>query len=1321
MLEMGAEGEGKTERGHSETGDLPSASALESQVLRFSPFPGGTPFEPPAVAELNAEFADFQILELEGRGGMGAVYRAHQQSLDRTVAIKVLPESLAGTPEVKERFQREARALAQLNHPNIVTIYEFGQAGDHLFFVMEYIRGRNLSSLISSGELSASESIRLVSEICDALAFAHERGIIHRDIKPDNILIDERGKVSVADFGLAKLLEDGADPKYDLTMSQQALGTLFYMAPEQKSPSSGIDHRCDIYSLGVVFYEMLTGEIPAGHFSPPSKLVPVDPAIDSVVQRALKPRPEARYQSVAEFRAELLACSPEETAGDNASSDSDLGQAVSGPRQVTVFFSDIVDFSGLNERLGDREAWTVINENLELQDLIIKDHGGEVRKITGDSIMAVFDAPSTAMIASLEIQKQLSREIRSDGMPGVRIGLHVGEILLQENDRLEIVSRHINRAHRVMEMAGEGQVLASRAVVDAGADFIETVPDEDLEITYFGEHYLKGVGAIELCEITDVKHWKPRPLKAGSKDRQNQTIRGRLELVGYFDAERVGEGDFGVVYKATETGTGEAVAVRVLPPDASGGGGDWNEIETELTGIGEADMEGLASIRKISLDSQPPFLVTDFIRGASISDYLRGRTDSEVAAVFHSLCTTIEKAHGLGFVHGRLKPSKILVDSDGNPSVLDFGFAPSVCKSGGAGAAPPSLGGSAEYLSPEQIRGVPADPRVDIYSLGAVLYEVLTGVPPYSGETVYEILDGHLYRDPGIPAKCNDEVSEGLQRICLKALEKEPGARYGKLEDLAADLDRVVAGERVLTRPSVYDNLLYNRAAKHVDEIRSWEKEGVLSAEEKNSVLSAYDGLLKRGIAAVMESRRLRPSLVAVYVGGWLAVSGAVLWATLYWDDLSSWQRLTIGSVPFLFTGSVAFLMQRIEHFRLLFVTMLVLNIAVPLFAYVWIHEFSIGANPSMEAHDEKMELFTWYESSEDPPIANRQLVLISFISLIASLAIAWFSRTTTHALQAAVVAFLFYSSLLLWAGLKDWIFNDEIAWASLAYLPLLGVAVLSGYVLGKISDRVRQSIPAIGIASFLILAFCIAFPGSAVREWFDIGGAQNLESLRADLEALVDAGGPGEKIAAAEAEIEMAEMNGTQREGSLAHLATSLFGIVAMAAGFRLRSFFTYRAGTPSLLVILAGAASLWGFLFAANLNWPEEWFSVELFGESVPLPAMSLPFASLAVIVAGCWRQLMSLMSLGLAELAASLFFLAGFYFTDSQAWPATILIIGAVWFVGDTWSMTSPRDPGSEGLNREGFGVRHLVAVFARNCGYLEGVNPFRKCGSFGFRLW
>lgn len=259
-------------------------------------------FVPPRPAELASHFPQLEILELLGRGGMGAVYKGRQKELDRLVAVKILPPEISGDPAFAERFTREARALARLSHPNIVAVYEFGRTGDGLFyFVMEYVDGVNLRQAILSGGMSPEQALAIVPQICDALQFAHDEGIVHRDIKPENILVDKRGRVKIADFGLAKLLGQ-APSDVSLTGTQQVMGTLRYMAPEQLEGSKAVDHRADIYSLGVVFYELLTGEVPVGRFAPPSKKVHIDVRLDEVVLRALEEKPEQRYQHASEVK-----------------------------------------------------------------------------------------------------------------------------------------------------------------------------------------------------------------------------------------------------------------------------------------------------------------------------------------------------------------------------------------------------------------------------------------------------------------------------------------------------------------------------------------------------------------------------------------------------------------------------------------------------------------------------------------------------------------------------------------------------------------------------------------------------------------------------------------------------------------------------------------------------------------------------------------------------------------------------------------------------------------------------------------------------------
>lgn len=282
------------------------------ECLIKSGFPTGTEpgkapasgFVPPTVEEIAKLFPQFEVLGFIGKGGMGAVYKARQPGLDRLVALKVLPPVVGNDPGFVERFNREARALARLSHPNIVVIYDFGKTGDLPYLVMEYVDGTNLREIERMGTLSAKEALEIVPQICEALQFAHSEGIVHRDIKPENLLIDKKGRVKIADFGIAKIL-DVPTGKVSLTGAKDVVGTPHYMAPEQIEKPQSVDHRADIYSLGVVFYEMLTGELPLGKFAPPSKKVQVDVRLDEVVLHTLEKEPERRYQHASQLKTDV--------------------------------------------------------------------------------------------------------------------------------------------------------------------------------------------------------------------------------------------------------------------------------------------------------------------------------------------------------------------------------------------------------------------------------------------------------------------------------------------------------------------------------------------------------------------------------------------------------------------------------------------------------------------------------------------------------------------------------------------------------------------------------------------------------------------------------------------------------------------------------------------------------------------------------------------------------------------------------------------------------------------------------------------------------
>jgi serine/threonine protein kinase len=262
---------------------------------------------PADVAALQARLPQFQILDAIGQGGMGVVYKARQKHLDRLIAIKTLSPAITAVPAFQERFAREAKALGKLNHPHIVGVYDFGVAeGDPPLYwlAMEYVQGQSLRS--SMRDLPTEGAIGLLLNVCDALQYAHDEGLVHRDIKPENILLDRHGRSKIADFGLARLVTT-ADAR--LTTTQSVMGTPHYMAPEQFERPGEVDHRADLYALGVVAYELLTGELPIGRFDLPSAKRDVDPRLDAVILKALEKDPARRQQSARELADELRQAS----------------------------------------------------------------------------------------------------------------------------------------------------------------------------------------------------------------------------------------------------------------------------------------------------------------------------------------------------------------------------------------------------------------------------------------------------------------------------------------------------------------------------------------------------------------------------------------------------------------------------------------------------------------------------------------------------------------------------------------------------------------------------------------------------------------------------------------------------------------------------------------------------------------------------------------------------------------------------------------------------------------------------------------------------
>lgn len=285
---------------------LPPPDSHLHDLLRIGAKSHRQTWEPPTVEALQAALPQFEITGFLAQGAMGAVFKGVQKSLHRTVAIKVLrPDADDVEMQYAGRFKHEAQAMAHLSHPGIVSVFDAGETPDGLlYFAMEFVEGTDVAQIIArDGRLDPQRAVSIAIEVCDALSFAHGNGIIHRDVKPSNVMLDTHGRVKVADFGLAKIIDGEATR---MTLSNMTMGTPDFAAPEAMIPGVPLDQRADLYSVGVMLYQMLTGRIPRGRFDAPSGVIPqIDPGLDAIVDRAMQTDREKRYATALEMRADL--------------------------------------------------------------------------------------------------------------------------------------------------------------------------------------------------------------------------------------------------------------------------------------------------------------------------------------------------------------------------------------------------------------------------------------------------------------------------------------------------------------------------------------------------------------------------------------------------------------------------------------------------------------------------------------------------------------------------------------------------------------------------------------------------------------------------------------------------------------------------------------------------------------------------------------------------------------------------------------------------------------------------------------------------------
>jgi serine/threonine protein kinase len=475
----------------------------------------------------------YTILEKSGEGGMGIVYKAQDTRLGRFVALKFLPQHITNDEVGKRRLVQEAKAASAINHPNVCIIYDVEEADGEQFIAMEYVEGVTLRSKIYESEISLDEAVSYVLQIGEALEEAHSKGVIHRDVKPDNIMVNPKNQVKVMDFGLARLKDAILQSRKSSTV-----GTLAYMAPEQIQGGE-IDHRADIFALGVVLYEMLTRRLPfnAVHEAammysilheepePIQKHLPDAPSeLVHILERALEKEPSDRYQSVKEMTIDLRRLRKQSTSSFPATKVGASKTDRNHRRLAAIMFTDMVGYSAMAQQ-NESLALELLSIHREILRSIFPTFGGKEIGTIGDAFFLEFASALDASQCACEIQRKMfdhNALASGEKKIQIRIGVHLGDVVYVENN---VQGDGVNIAARIEPLAEPGGICISEDVARQIRNKI------DMPIVKLGKAQLKNIQLpVDIYEI--VLPWQKRRVPTTQRIMFSLRRKGVRRFVG---------------------------------------------------------------------------------------------------------------------------------------------------------------------------------------------------------------------------------------------------------------------------------------------------------------------------------------------------------------------------------------------------------------------------------------------------------------------------------------------------------------------------------------------------------------------------------------------------------------------------------------------------------------------------------------------------------------------------------------------------------------------------------------------------------------------
>ncbi len=538
-----------------------------------------------------------------------------------------------------------------------------------------------------------------------------------------------------------------------------------------------------------------------------------------------------------------------------------------------------------------------------------------------------------------------------------------------------------------------------------------------------------------------------QPSEPLSQDDNSEDFPERLS--GHKILSEIGSGGMGRVLLAVDERLGRKVAIKVLSNRYRDNVALRTRFMQEAKAMARLSHPNIVHIYNLGQPDEPPHFVMEYLEGASLMEAAQALTLRQKVELMHKVVLAVDFLHQHQVIHRDLKPANIRVGADLEPKLLDFGLALQVDDGGKRLTTLGEVMGTPHYFSPEQARGdAPLDARSDIFSLGTILYELLTGVLPFRAETFSEQVHSICRQDPILPRRLNRSIPGDLQNICMKALEKNPADRYGSAREMADDLERFLAGEKVLAAPKSYSDLMSEKIDQHVRELEGWKQDQILSEYEFDALKKGYDRLVEREDAWIMEVRRLSLPQVSLYLGAWILVVGAALVFLFRYLGLSGSLAVLVVSTVTIPTAYYGIHCWKQGRLRIGVAYLLAFCLLLPSALLVAMGEYRIFGTP---APNPDWELF-WNVSATFKKTTNTQLWWSIFLSLPAYLWLRRFTRSSVFSLVFAVMAALLSLVTLLRMGMLEWLQEDPGKF----YFRLIPIALLF-FATAFTIERMRQ------------------------------------------------------------------------------------------------------------------------------------------------------------------------------------------------------------------------------------------------------------------------